>query len=1199
MEWKRGWCLFFVLLGLGILLSLISSLPVRADNVNFNGTSLVIANDGGMFTCENMSTFLNNNTLIQWVNASRICYLNQSLTVDGKLNITNETWYFTKRKPSTSSVNQSVFINGNLTLRNATLQVNGSVQEYGYMFTFTSTSTATIDTVRFRHFGSPLVEQEYGIDVQNANISFTNVDFKDGYNAVHYSGLTPSNIVISSSNFTNLTGKGLWFVAGTNVNITGNFFANNLYNASIYIMPSVAFSNLRIWNNTFVNLTNQSSNKASGIYLTPLATTNNITIANNTFNNTRVGVWFYTDVQTGDNYVIENNTFQGGCSGGSGVDVGSCIILRFPLSNGRGYRMVNNTFIQGDRAFFIYGIMNATIAYNTMTGMTGNGIISSFGDGTSTVLYTNISYNNISNLVAPLSGGPGVAFYFYSPFHNNTVQYNTFQNVSAALQLLNDTGGGNLISRNSFYDASATETTWIQWNASPTDNFFNDSLYGNWYESGISRGAAGTATGLLSMTWNSSIPTVARNWRDQKPVACPNGWNSNVACLSLRSPANNSGSSSTVFVAQTFGNTNVTNCTLYTNNSGSWTASASNSSVTTGLNVSMNFTVTQLPVIWNIVCTQSDGVNITSSDNYTLRNNVPLFVSNYRQNLTSNDASVMDTMIMSGQNENNTAGLSQWNFIGRSLGGPFSLQKMRTLIKWSPLNLSGITSSNVTLYLRQTAATNIGGNVLNREVVVKAFLANASWAEGTGSPGQSGIPRNNATLNGTTWNHRWFELNWTETGGDFDSSLSVNRTLLSNATGYTSFNITSFILLWHNGTYENNGLLLKSTNESSSSDYISVSSSESSTFPYVEYTLRIADVLLNTSANTTINVSGVFTDPDNQTLSYSCNATLASCSFNDSILTVAAGTTTGVESIVITANDSLLNATSNTFTLNVTSPSSLSNDSSPPSGGGNSYGGSVGSDTRSLRDSIVWSLDNISPGVPYGITFFSFHSLTKLTIVPAVRIHDASLDIRELTRLPDSFLPSATFTGTTYQSFQVALQNVKNEDVAEAYLQFKVPKAWIDEHGSMENVSVYRFVEENATWTELYPAVVALTDDNILFSVSLPHFSYFVIAMHTVQDTPVSLNESEQQVPLSEESFEQQAERPSLSEEREDHQEGPLRQNNEFQSPQNTSSSPTKRGVMFFALFTLLAIVIAGGIYFYTRRPKERLPEEQMPIQTP
>ncbi|MBW2980810.1 DNRLRE domain-containing protein [Candidatus Woesearchaeota archaeon] len=122
-------------------------------------------------------------------------------------------------------------------------------------------------------------------------------------------------------------------------------------------------------------------------------------------------------------------------------------------------------------------------------------------------------------------------------------------------------------------------------------------------------------------------------------------------------------------------------------------------------------------------------------------------------------------------------------------------QSQRSLIEF---NLSDIPSSslieNATLELYVTGK-GTGSPVIN------IYRINNSWTEGTGT--------GEVTDDGATWNSRNGSVDWDDQGGDYDETIWANYTLVDRYI-WVSFNITELVQKWVNGSYPNQGLMLKS-----------------------------------------------------------------------------------------------------------------------------------------------------------------------------------------------------------------------------------------------------------------------------------------------------------------------------------------------------------------------------------------------------
>ncbi|MBK6973391.1 MAG: tandem-95 repeat protein [Sterolibacteriaceae bacterium] len=102
----------------------------------------------------------------------------------------------------------------------------------------------------------------------------------------------------------------------------------------------------------------------------------------------------------------------------------------------------------------------------------------------------------------------------------------------------------------------------------------------------------------------------------------------------------------------------------------------------------------------------------------------------------------------------------------------------------------GSTITGATLKLQ---STQIGGT-LN----ISVYEVTQAWSEGTGS----------GTAGAANWTQRQSGTNWTTAGGTFNSTAVA--TLNTNVTGQHTWDITSLVQAWFNGTKTNSGLMVAS-----------------------------------------------------------------------------------------------------------------------------------------------------------------------------------------------------------------------------------------------------------------------------------------------------------------------------------------------------------------------------------------------------
>lgn len=142
-----------------------------------------------------------------------------------------------------------------------------------------------------------------------------------------------------------------------------------------------------------------------------------------------------------------------------------------------------------------------------------------------------------------------------------------------------------------------------------------------------------------------------------------------------------------------------------------------------------------------------------------------------------------------------------------------SSSRARSLIKF---DLSSIPAGS-TIISANLVMTKTGGSSSAATPIAAHRITNP-WTENTGSC--SGRSR------AASWNQRMTSTNWTTAGGDFSSTAESTVTVAANAQ-YT-WNVKNLVQAWVNGTYTNNGLMLKRVTEGSANQKYFASSEATS-----------------------------------------------------------------------------------------------------------------------------------------------------------------------------------------------------------------------------------------------------------------------------------------------------------------------------------------------------------------------------------
>jgi len=97
------------------------------------------------------------------------------------------------------------------------------------------------------------------------------------------------------------------------------------------------------------------------------------------------------------------------------------------------------------------------------------------------------------------------------------------------------------------------------------------------------------------------------------------------------------------------------------------------------------------------------------------------------------------------------------------------------------------------------------GGILGETVTFYIYPINNSWNEGSGDS-----DTNTATINGTTWNERWYSngttSNWSVKGGDYYNKLNLTYNIYEGSP--FNVNVTKIVVGWHNQSIENYGFFI-------------------------------------------------------------------------------------------------------------------------------------------------------------------------------------------------------------------------------------------------------------------------------------------------------------------------------------------------------------------------------------------------------
>ncbi|MBI4448948.1 DNRLRE domain-containing protein, partial [Candidatus Woesearchaeota archaeon] len=102
-------------------------------------------------------------------------------------------------------------------------------------------------------------------------------------------------------------------------------------------------------------------------------------------------------------------------------------------------------------------------------------------------------------------------------------------------------------------------------------------------------------------------------------------------------------------------------------------------------------------------------------------------------------------------------------------------------------------------------------------ILVNAYRLTSNWTEGT----RTGLGAND----GASWNENETADSWNTPGGDYDNT-TIWASVSVSGTGRHSLSLTNLLRAWQNSTFPRYGIILISSNESSTATYIDIASGD-------------------------------------------------------------------------------------------------------------------------------------------------------------------------------------------------------------------------------------------------------------------------------------------------------------------------------------------------------------------------------------
>jgi PGF-pre-PGF domain-containing protein len=164
----------------------------------------------------------------------------------------------------------------------------------------------------------------------------------------------------------------------------------------------------------------------------------------------------------------------------------------------------------------------------------------------------------------------------------------------------------------------------------------------------------------------------------------------------------------------------------------------------------------------------------------------------------------------------------------------------------------------------------------------------------------------------------------------------------------------------------------------------------------------------------------------------------------------------------------------------------------------------VGRLTLSILEFQEQTIALVAKGVQQVLEFVQT-DITGITFTLQNSASNLVIEVQKLLAKPTE-TPDAS--GATYRYFTVKTSGLRDADVEEASITFKVEKSWIESNASSVNsVQLQKYIKEdgNLLWKSLPTEKVSEDNESVYYKAQTPGFSIFAIAGERSETARVSL----------------------------------------------------------------------------------------------
>jgi len=244
------------------------------------------------------------------------------------------------------------------------------------------------------------------------------------------------------------------------------------------------------------------------------------------------------------------------------------------------------------------------------------------------------------------------------------------------------------------------------------------------------------------------------------------------------------------------------------------------------------------------------------------------------------------------------------------------------------------------------------------------------------------------------------------------------------------------------------------------------------------------------------------------------------------------------------------------------SPDSTDDDSSSSSGSSGGY--SSGFSRTTVVPKFQTAYSSIQAGKELSV-FISKSGIafTKVQFIARELLTDVNFIVEQPSEKPET----VTALDSVYAYLEITTENVKDSQIKDARVNFRVPADWIADN-SIDSVVLYRWFGNN--WQALDTEVISSNADSTLYAADSPGFSYFAIA--GFQDTTPVFEEPEESTTTVDDLTDPEPEPTNVPETT-----GAMIQDTE----QEIEAEDAKGGKTAWIIFLLIVILVSGLAYIY------------------